>query len=448
MSDDGPLGVTRQEKDCRELATALGAEVTQVYRENDTSAFRRRKVTLPDGRTAMRVVRPEFRRALDDLAGGVIDILIVYDIDRLARDPRDLEDLIDVVEETGRSAKAVTGSLDLSTDHGIAMARVQVAIANKSSRDTARRVRRKQRDLAEEGRVGQGGNRPYGYEANRTVVIEEEAAVVREIAARVIAGDSLTSVAAALNRRGVRPVRAAAWDVTAVRQVVVKPHGTGLRVYQGKVIGEGTWRPILDRPTWQAFRDIVAARSRDTPAVRKYLLSGIALCGLCGTGRMGANSDSDGVRYRCQELACGRISRDMRLLDEHVIGRVLGRLAEEGLTPGPDDDAPAAGELAGLQARRRAVVAAFADVDGEDPVELRSSLRDLDGRITGLVDLHSRRLRERRLADARGMSRVEWDALPLDRRRAIVAGLYLITVHRARRGRGFDPASVEMERVE
>src|SRR5205823_2309183 len=91
-------GIGRQEEDGRALAARLGWNVVAVIPEDDTSAFKRRKIKLPDGTTALRTLRPGFRRALEGLAAGEFDGLIADDLDRVARDPRDLEDLIDVVE--------------------------------------------------------------------------------------------------------------------------------------------------------------------------------------------------------------------------------------------------------------------------------------------------------------------------------------------------------------
>src|SRR5690348_2947507 len=94
ISDDragDAAGVGRQEKDARALAKRLGWRVGEVFVENDTSAFKRRTVTLPDGSTALRVHRPEFRRLLELMHLGQVDGLIAYDLDRVARDPRDLE---------------------------------------------------------------------------------------------------------------------------------------------------------------------------------------------------------------------------------------------------------------------------------------------------------------------------------------------------------------------
>jgi DNA invertase Pin-like site-specific DNA recombinase len=174
-------GVARQEADARALADRLGWVIGETVVENDTSAFKRRQVRLADGSKAMRTVRPGFRRALSLLETGEADGLLAYDLDRVARDPRDLEDLIDVVESKNPRVpvESVTGSLRLANDGDVAMARVLVAVANKSSRDTSRRVARKHEELAVNGRPSGGGQRGYGYETDGMRVRPDEAAIVK-----------------------------------------------------------------------------------------------------------------------------------------------------------------------------------------------------------------------------------------------------------------------------
>ena len=131
-------GVDRQEADCRAFAAARGWEVAVVFKENDTSAFKQRVITLPGGERVRRVIRPEFRAMLKCLADGQAEVMIAYDLDRAVRDPRDLEDLIDSKVLNGYGVCSVTGSLRLDTDSDVAMARVLVAMANKSSADCGR----------------------------------------------------------------------------------------------------------------------------------------------------------------------------------------------------------------------------------------------------------------------------------------------------------------------
>ncbi|WP_223227621.1 recombinase family protein [Leifsonia xyli] len=144
-------GVDRQEEDFRAVAAAEGLEVVAVFRENDTSAFKQRTIVLPSGEKVRRVIRPKFRAMLQLMANDGGDVLIAYDLDRAVRDPRDLEDLIESKMLHGYGGRSATGSLRLDTDSDVAMARVLVAMANKSSADTARRVARASKQRAVEG---------------------------------------------------------------------------------------------------------------------------------------------------------------------------------------------------------------------------------------------------------------------------------------------------------
>jgi DNA invertase Pin-like site-specific DNA recombinase len=158
-------GITRQKEDVAALAKRLGGEISVWYEENDTSAFKKKRIRLPDGRSVWRVIRPEFRRMLADYEDGKIDGIIFYDLDWLTRQNRDLEDLIDLVEFFKRPVESVTGQLDLRTSGGRTMARVLVAMANKSSEDTARRVARARLQQAQDGQGCKFGGyrRPFGY---------------------------------------------------------------------------------------------------------------------------------------------------------------------------------------------------------------------------------------------------------------------------------------------
>ena len=191
--------------------------VVEVFRENDTSAFKQRTIVLPSGEKVRRVVRPRFRAMLQSLANGGGDAMVAYDLDRAVRDPRDLEDLIDAKVLYGFGVHSTTGNLRLDTDSDIAMARVLVAMANKSSADTARRVARASRQQAVEGRW-HGGRAPYGYRmADSTLyIVPERAALVREAARRVLAGESLYLISRVWNERGERTAHDTAWTERAL----------------------------------------------------------------------------------------------------------------------------------------------------------------------------------------------------------------------------------------
>jgi site-specific DNA recombinase len=312
ISDDRlgvAAGVARQEADCRALAERRSWHISEVYIENDTSAFKQQKITLPDGHTGLRVVRKEFRRLLQDLATGSIKAVVGYDLDRVARDPRDLEDLIEAVRLYHVPVTSVTGSLDLSTDHGVTMARIMVAIANKESLDTSRRVRRTQLEMAEQGKVSGGGQRPYGYGYDRKTVVEHEAMVVRQMAQLILDGDSLAEVARKLTDLGVPTVNGGdRWAPRSVHSAVSKARNAGLREYKGEVMGEAVWPPILEREVWEQVRDTLAARGTYHSRALKRWLTGILVCGECGHRLAGATNATgrSSPLYKCKN--CWRVS--------------------------------------------------------------------------------------------------------------------------------------------
>jgi DNA invertase Pin-like site-specific DNA recombinase len=335
ISDDREgeaLGVGRQENDGRAHADKIGWRIAQLIVENDVSAFKRRKVTLPDGTTALRVYRPGLRESLQLLASGERDGLLVYDLDRYTRDPRDLEDLIDLVEQKRVPVRSVTGSLRLDTDADVTMARVMVAVANKSSRDTSRRVARKHEQLAEQGKPSGGGRRAFGYEADGLTIRQAEADAIKDMAALLLGGSSLYNIADHLTQAGISPSYAERWTTASVRSILGGPRITGLRVFRGEVVGDAAWPAILDRETW----DQVQVKLRERRSLSKgnrlvRWLTGLLHCGLCGRELIGWTS-SDATRYWCATPrgGCGRIAIHSLHTEAEVERQVLAYLSKPG----------------------------------------------------------------------------------------------------------------------
>src|SRR5947209_1189182 len=134
------LGVRRQVKDCEALAERKGWEVAERYVDDDVSAYTGRH-------------RPAYRQMLDDISGGVVDAVVVWHLDRLHRQPKELEEFFEVCDRAGvRALASVTGDVDLATDDGRFMARILGAVARKESDDKSRRIRRKALELAQAGK--------------------------------------------------------------------------------------------------------------------------------------------------------------------------------------------------------------------------------------------------------------------------------------------------------
>lgn len=442
--DDSRVGVGRQEEDCRALADRLGWTIAEVVVENDTSAYQTKRHLDADGLPVRSTRRPEFRRVLMQLHDGTADGLIVYDIDRLARQPRDLEALIDLVDDHQVPVAAVTGSLDVSNAAGVAMARVLMAMANKSSHDTARRVARAAQQHAEQGNFRTSGFRPFGYRHDGTID-PAEAGVLREMFDRILRGDPTRSVARWLNDSGVRTARGNDWTAQGVRACLLKPTSAGLRGYGGTVVADGQWEAIVDRDTWELAKSVLEARKRSTDRGGSvHLLSGIVRCDSCD-GRMyvgkHGRATSRQEAYRCLTSGCYAASRNKVWLEAHVREVVEHLLAQPAVARArrrqaegrPSRDTT---HLLALRERRSQVLRDFAvDLSATD---LREVLASIDAKIADL---------EASVATIGGgvhlPKAAEFAALPLDRQRAIVRALVTVRVQPQRRkGRAPEPETV------
>ncbi|MEV6755415.1 recombinase family protein [Streptomyces sp. NPDC051214] len=302
-----------QEKDGRQFVESRQGRYVYTYLEPDTSAWKRRRVRLPDGSVGYRVVRPVFEGALEDLKRGQapngepIDGLIVYDIDRLTRDPRHLEDAIETVEHHHRPIIDITGTLDLLTDNGRTMARVLVAVANKQSADTARRVRRNHKARRNLG-IPVGGTRPFGWQKDKRTLNPTEAEHIRTAAKRLILGADWHAIVADWNRKGVTTSKGNPWTWIGLRDMMRNPRLCGYRSHvviefdpesgretklmtiahndEGQPV-KGQWTAILTVPEWEAVKELIG----DGPMrggghnTRVYLSSGTLRCGKdeCGS---------------------------------------------------------------------------------------------------------------------------------------------------------------------
>ncbi len=76
------------------------------------------------------------------------------------------------------------------------------------------------------------------------MVIPEEAAVVREIISRILADESLLSIARDLRERNVPTKRGGKWTATSVGKVARNPVSIGLFRWKGELLN-GDHEPIM-----------------------------------------------------------------------------------------------------------------------------------------------------------------------------------------------------------
>lgn len=427
------LGVQRQLEDCRKLAAERGWPVGAEYVDNDVSAY--------SGKP-----RVQYRRMLDDLAAGARDAVIVYNLDRMHRRPVELEDFVALCERTGVSQVAtVTADIDLGNDDGLFMARIFAAFAAKESGRKSARMKRKYEQKAAQG-LPHGPARAFGYESDLLTIRAGEAPVVRELVARVIAGESIHALTVWLNESGVATVRGGRWSTTAVRGIVSSPRIAGLREYKGEVVGTAVWEPIITIAQRDQVLAALAARSWSRKrAPRTYLCSGLLRCGRCGqrlySQARHSNPDRCVRRYVClsgpDHGGCGRLTVVAEPVENLLVDAVLTRLDSPALADtlagknSPDTTVTALSEALAADQQRldelatlyaQAAVSAREWITARDPITTR--IRDTErqlAHLTGSTALTG-------LIGHGDALRAQWDDLTLDRQHAIIKAVLDHTV--------------------
>jgi hypothetical protein len=229
-----------------------------------------------------------------------------------------------------------------------------------------------------------------------------------------------------------------------MRKMLARPRYAGL---MPDGVSKGAWEPVLERETWEAVRDLLEQKAAGfgyATNARRYLLSGIARCGVCGT----TMRVRDGKGYECVQPGCRKAYRSVSLLDAYVTGRVLRRLAKPGNPEGHIPAAPGlAAEWRALADERAATEALAVDpARGRHVHLLLARLERLDDRIAELRELARGDADSRLRASYAGITLEGFLARPLGTRRALVSACYEVTVlPSSRRGPGFRPEDVAMK---
>lgn len=442
-----------QERRCRELIERRGWVAEDVYVDRDRTA------------SGHDPIRPEYARLCNDIRSGRINAVVALDQDRLVREPHELELLLRLCEDAG-AENIVTSEGEINAG-GAAMARIRASMAANEIEKMKERHRRRQEDIAREGKWG-GGYRAFGYSADHLSVNEAEARLLRDAAYRLIAGESAEAIAREWNDAGTNTVLGKAWRGKSLRRILTSPTIAGLREHRGEIVAVAVWPAILDREIWESVRLASASRpeAKVSSPPREYLLTrGLAICGVCGSS-LRARPRADTVRsYVCVaearsdgSLPCGSIRCVAEPLEELVLESVITGIdmgAFEDLLRAPEyrEACSRQIELSGLLAetQHRLTVAEERYLEGDVSRDSYLRVRDRQQKISESV------LRELAILDSRTLVgsvpstqdelRTWWADAQLAQKRALLC-MFIKSVSvnpAAYRGARFSADRVEIE---
>ena len=437
------LAIDRQREQCEALAKHRQWQIVETYVDQSKSATDRTKV------------RPAYDRMVADYKAGAFDAIICYDLDRLTRQPRQLEDWIDASELRGLALVTANGDADLSTDGGRMYARIKAAVARAEMERKGARQSAAQLQRAKQGRAPKG-MRPLGYAVNGDVIPDEAEAVraIYRLFTRTDHPESLRSLARGLSGtepivglgprpkhshvvsseraqrrlaegKAPRPIEPdGEWSPSTVLDILrnpryaqmstytpktAQPDGGRRRTWRAQILrddaGEpirGRWDAIVDDETWWRAQSILDDAERVTntsgSTKRKHLGSGLYRCGVCGAKVTGAPRG-----YRCAQhvvrddegkTVVTSLMRSGADIDAFVTGLIAERLRQPDALrreASTGVDSASSGIDAAISEQRARILRAQRDYDPEI-IEGRDLKRIRDAAGARIAQLEAERL--------------------------------------------------------
>jgi len=218
--------------------------------------------------------RPALQQLLADIAGGHVDVVVVYKVDRLTRALTDFAKIVEVFDQNSVSFVSVTQQFNTTTSMGRLTLNVLLSFAQFEREVTGERIRDKIAASKKKG-LWMGGFVPLGYRANgRTLVIDEpEAQIVRRVFELYRRLGSVLKLEAELRRQSIH--RPASTTMASKRVYGSRPFMRGELykllgnpVYVGEIhhkghYYEGQHPPVVDRALWDAVRACLASNTHD-----------------------------------------------------------------------------------------------------------------------------------------------------------------------------------------
>ena len=280
------VSIEQQIRECRQFAKRNGIDIVHIYEDRALSG-------TSDN-------RPGFQQMIKDSARHEWDYVIVYTLDRFARDRYDSAVYKRTLKNNG--VRVLSAMENISDDPtGILMESVLEGLAEYYSKELSRKIRRGMDDNARKCMAV--GPLSLGYVRcpdGRYAIEPNEAEIVKEVFARIADGTTMADLIREFNLRGIRTKRGGHWNKTSFSKMLSNERYIGTYIYKGNRIPGGVPAIISEELFYQVqnlLHNKPNPRQGDGPQRRRrengiYLLTGKLYCGECHEPMIGISGHS------------------------------------------------------------------------------------------------------------------------------------------------------------
>mgnify|MGYP001236403516 CR=1 FL=1 len=284
--------------------------------------------------------RPGLKTLIEDIEAGLVDVIVVYKIDRLSRSLMDFAKLVEVFDRHGVTFVSVTQAFNTTTSMGRLTLNILLSFAQFEREVTGERIRDKFAASRAKG-MWMGGFVPMGYDVidRKLIINEAEAATIRHMFQRFVELGSATTLTRELVVNGTLNKRGKPVDKGFLYKLFRN------RLYLGEAVHKGTSYPgehqaIIDQPLWDQVHAILqesprqrAANTRaQTPALLKGLIftaTGIAMTPTAtkkGSRHYRYYTSMDAIRNRAGEGTDGFVRLNAGMVENAVVQHIRALL--------------------------------------------------------------------------------------------------------------------------
>ena len=330
QATDAHYSLANQDQKARDYAKLKGWQVALSTKD------------VASGKDAIRV---GYQELLSAIKRRRVDCVLVYRLDRLSRNVRDIYDFLDLIKEHDVAFVSLSEGFDTTTAMGRAMLGVAAVFAQLTREMIAENVKDGLMRRAQQGLYSGNQFGPYGYqyhkERNTLIPVPGAAELVREIFTLFAERKwGAFRIASYLNNFDIESRTGKQWSTERIRAILRQPAYVGKIMWHDQVF-DGKHEPIIPKELWDQAQELIRSRKRIPSRTHQsqHLLSGIAECGDCGrklTAHHGQKK-KDGTRYvfyshytDVQRGACRAFHRSADKLERLALDEI-GKAASTGV---------------------------------------------------------------------------------------------------------------------
>ncbi len=281
--------------------------------------------------------RPDFQRMISDASLKHFQYVIVYKLDRFARNRFDSAHYKHILKKHG--VKVVSATEKISDDpEGIILEGVIESLAEYYSANLSKHVKRGQRESALKG-SHIGGTTPFGFKSvlidnkHKLVADEKNAPIIQFVFEQYAKGVTKKHIMEALTAKGVLNHYGRPLTYSCLQHALKNEKYIGKYMYAGEEV-EGACEALIDTETFNKVQEMLKKRSHGgsgEKARQDYLLQGKAFCGPCGARLVGeagvSKTGATHFYYACGKKkkyhTCDKLNEKKAFLEWYVVEQTV-----------------------------------------------------------------------------------------------------------------------------